>query len=179
MNAKEVEIVNPNAKILQFELRDDGTFPNNPKLPLILYRAALKLPKQGGAALIEELLESNRWDGTWRDGIFTYHHYHSVAHEVLAVYSGSAKVQFGGPNGVTQEFTMSDVVVIPAGVSHKNLGASDDFRVVGGYPEGQQPDMCYGKPGERPNADENIRRVPMPKTDPIFGRTGPLIERWK
>ncbi len=27
---------------------------------------------------------------------FEFHHYHSTAHEVLVVYSGSAKVQLGG-----------------------------------------------------------------------------------
>jgi uncharacterized protein YjlB len=172
------ELIDQKAKVLQFELADDGTFPNNSKLPLMLYQGVLRLPKAGAAALIEELLEGNQWEGAWRNGIFTYHHYHSVAHEVLAVYSGSAKVQFGGPNGITQNFALGDVVVIPAGVAHKNLGASDDFRVIGAYPPGQEPDMCCGKPGERPQADENIRRVPKPKSDPVFGPSGPLIERW-
>src|SRR4051794_8945965 len=176
--AKEVEIVKPDAKILQFQLRDDGTFPNNPKLPLIFYHGALQLPEHGGAALVEELLESHRWEGTWRNGIFSYQHYHSIAHEVLAVYSGSANVQFGGPKGITEKFAVGDVVVIPAGVAHKNLGASEDFRVIGAYPPGQEPDMCYGKPGERPQADEHIRRVPKPKSDPVFGPSGPLMERW-
>jgi uncharacterized protein YjlB len=171
-------LIDEKAKVLHFDLADDGTFPNNPKLPLILYQGVLRLPKEGGAALIEELLEANQWDGTWRNGIFTYQHYHSIAHEVLAVYSGSAKVQFGGPKGITQKFAVGDVVVIPAGVAHKNLGASEDFRVIGAYPPGQEPDMCHGKPGERPQADENIQRVPKPKSDPVFGRSGPLIERW-
>src|SRR4051812_33472836 len=140
------ELVDDTAKVLHFDLADDGTFPNNPKLPLILYQGVLRLPTQGGAAMIEELLEGNQWEGTWRNGIFSYHHYHSILHEVLAVYSGSAKVQFGGPNGITHTFAVGDVVAIPAGVAHKNLGASEDFRVIGSYPPGQEPDMCYGRP---------------------------------
>ena len=71
-----------------------------------------------------------------------------------------------------------DVIVIPAGVAHKNLGASADFRVVGAYPRGQHPDLCTGKPGERPQADRRIARVPLPEQDPVYGPGGPLIAHW-
>ena len=71
-----------------------------------------------------------------------------------------------------------DVIVIPAGVSHKNIDQSPDFRCVGAYPKGQSPDMQYGKPGERPLTDQNIRSVPFPKTDPVFGEHGTLLEIW-
>jgi uncharacterized protein YjlB len=117
--------------------------------------------------------------GTWRNGIYSYHHYHSTAHEVLGCYRGSAKVQFGGESGIVEELSAGDVVIIPAGVGHKNLGASADFAVVGAYPRGQDYDMNYGKPGERPRADENIARVPLPETDPIFGKDGPLLRHWR
>ena len=70
-------------------------------------------------------------------------------------------------------------MILPAGTAHKNLGASADFGVVGAYPEGQEMDMCYGKPGERPEADRNIEEVPKPKTDPVYGTAGPLLELWK
>ncbi len=39
--------------------------------------------------------------------------------------------------------------------------------------------MNYGKSGERPRVDENIARVALPATDPIFGKTGPLLEHWR
>lgn len=39
-------------------------------------------------------------------------------------------------------------------------------------------DMNYGKPGERPRTDENIARVALPAFDPIFGKSGPLIDHW-
>ena len=71
-----------------------------------------------------------------------------------------------------------DTIVIPAGVAHKNLRASRDFLVVGAYPPGQSWDMNYGEAGERPDADQNIMRVPRPKKDPVFGRRGPLIDHW-
>ena len=77
------------------------------------------------------------------------------------------------------EVKAGDVVVIPAGVSHKNLGASRDFGVVGAYPKGQNWDMHYGKPGERPAADERIAQVAMPTSDPVFGADGPMEAHWQ
>jgi uncharacterized protein YjlB len=165
--------------IVAHRLKDDGMIPNNQKLPLLTYKAAVELPEAEPAEAIEHLLEKNNWGGSWRNGIYTYHHFHSTAHEVLIVYAGTAKVQLGGERGVIEVLRAGDVLVIPAGVGHKNLGASQDFAIVGAYPQGQQWDMCYGKPGERPEADRNIARVPLPKADPIYGAEGPLIQHWK
>ncbi len=158
--------------------KDAVTIPNS-RLPVLLYQGALNLPKDDPAAAIEALLRANQWGNDWRNGIFTYHHYHSTAHEVLFVYSGSAKVQLGGEDGLTETINTGDVIIIPAGVGHKNLGASSDFHVVGAYPPQQNVDMNYGKSGERPRTDENIARLALPLTDPVFGKTGPLLEHWR
>src|SRR5205814_7090645 len=100
-------------------LPPDGVIPNS-RFPLLIYRKALSLTQSDPAALFEEVFERNGWSGTWRDGIYPYHHYHSVTHEVLGVFSGSATVQFGGESGVIEKLIAGDVVVIPAGVAHKN-----------------------------------------------------------
>ncbi len=71
------------------------------------------------------------------------------------------------------------MVVIPAGVAHRNLGETRGFGVVGAYPEGQRWDMNTGRPGERPAADERIARVPLPASDPVFGVNGPLMALWR
>lgn len=134
-------------------LADDGTFPNNDRLPLLAYRGALSLAGQEPAVLIEALIHANGWGDSWRNGVYGYHHYHSTAHEVLGVYGGTAEIQLGGEGGVVVSIAFGDVVIVPAGVAHKNLGASRDFRVVGAYPNGQRPDMNYGRAGERPRAD--------------------------
>jgi len=165
--------------IVAHQLRDDGAIPNNPELPLLIYKGALKLPEQRAAEAIENLLERNNWGESWRNGVYPYHHFHSTAHEVLLVFSGSAKVQFGGERGITEMLRAGDVVIIPAGVGHKNLASSQDFGVVGAYPEGQKWDMCYGKSRERPQADRNIARVEMPQADPVYGAKGPLMQRWR
>jgi uncharacterized protein YjlB len=159
-------------------LKDDGVIPNNDKLPLLVYQAALKLPDDDPGAICEAIFAANRWGGFWRNGIYPYHHYHSTAHEVLGICRGKARVQFGGEKGVILSVNRGDVVVIPAGVAHKNLAASPDLLVVGAYPPGQRWDLCYGKAGERPQALQNIVGVALPPTDPVYGTQGPLIDHW-
>ena len=157
---------------------DDGNFPNNDKLPLILIQQAFDPQAQHLVGTVEETFHVNAWGKSWRNGIYSFHHYHSTAHEVLGIYAGRVKVQFGGPDGQTVTARIGDVIIIPAGVSHKNLDQSQDFLCVGAYPEGQSPDMQYGKSGERPQTDRNISYVPRPQSDPVFGRNGPLMEIW-
>lgn len=69
--------------------------------------------------------------------------------------------------------------MIPVGVGHCNAGSSSDFTVVGAYPRGQESyDLRTGEEGERPEVLENIRDVPFPEADPLFGQGGPLLEYW-
>jgi uncharacterized protein YjlB len=175
-------------QVAHYLLHDDDTYPDNTeagaKLPLLVYQGALALSEEDPASVIEALLEAHQWGGAWRNGIYSFHHYHSTAHEVLGVYRGTAKVQLGGEEGVVLSVKPGDVVIIPAGVAHKNLGASADFRVVGAYPLGQRPDMqrgyrsSSGKSGERSPLYQAIASVPLPKADPIYGVHGPLMEYW-
>lgn len=164
--------------VKHFFLKDDGTFPNNGKLPVLLYKSAWKLPLFK-ATFIKTELRRHLWENSWKAGIYDYHHYHSVAHEVLCAYRGETKVLLGGENGVIVNFESGDVLIIPAGVAHKNLEPDNLFKCVGAYPKGQNYDMNYGKPSERPAADQHIKNVPLPEMDPVFGKYGPLIEYWK
>lgn len=171
-------MINQYLEIFSEVLSDDGTFPNNEKLALLFYKNAIIIPSSNPAESVEQVFRDNGWGGTWRNGIYPYHHYHSTAHEVLGIYGGTVTVQFGGPDGITFAGQSGDVLIIPAGVAHKNLGASRDFRCIGAYPPGQEWDMNYGKPNERPKADENIAKVPLPETDPVFGIDGHLVKSW-
>ena len=157
---------------------DDGVIPNNPALPLLVYPGALHLSCDDPAATCEGVFDANGWGGSWRDGIYPFPHYHSAAHEVLGICRGEARVRFGGNAGMVLTVRAGDVVVIPAGVGHQNLGASPDLLVVGAYPRGQRFDLCRGLPEERPQVLENIERVPPPAADPVYGAAGPLIEHW-
>ena len=157
---------------------DDGRIPNNPELPLLVFPGALAGADDPNARF-RALLEENGWGGAWRGEVFPDHHYHSTSHEVLGVVSGGARLTFGGRAGVTLEVDAGDVVVIPAGVGHKNEGSGAGFSVIGAYPRGQESfDLRTGEPGERPEVLENIRNVPLPERDPVFGEEGPLIHHW-
>lgn len=161
----------------EITIADDGTFPGN-RLPALLYKNVLNIPFLFPAMHVKHLFEKNDWSNSWDAGIFTYRHYHSVTHEVLGIYSGKATVQLGDDNGPKILLEKGDVLVIPAGVAHKNLDEENDVGVIGAYPDGRDYDMNYGKPGERPQADENIAQVPIPFTDPLQGKNGELTKRW-
>ena len=154
---------------------DDGVFPNS-RLPVLIYRGALRTPD---AAAFERMFEANGWSSSWRNGLYSVHHYHSTAHEVLGLYGGRVNARLGGERGRSVTLVAGDVIVIPAGVAHKNDGASADFHVVGAYPLGTSPDMQYGKPGERPGTDRNIARVGLPAGDPVRGAGGAIALLWK
>ena len=157
---------------------DDGHVPNNPYLPLIVYRAVLKTGPRAAAAC-EALFAGNDWSAAWVDGIYAHHHYHSTAHEVLGIVAGSVRVRLGGEGGKTVELRSGDVVVIPAGVAHKSEGASPDLVVVGAYPGGGSPDIRKPSAQERERARRNITEVALPAYDPVYGKSGPLLERWR
>jgi len=159
-------------------LEDDGVFPNNSKLPLIIYKGALSLLPGDDASVIVNVFKQNDWTNSWINGIFDYHLYHSTTHEVLGVFTGTADVQLGGPHGVCIELSRGDVLIIPAGVARKCTFCSEDLSVVGAYPEGKNYDMNYGIEGERPRTDENITGVDLPGKDPIYGEDGPLKQNW-
>lgn len=156
---------------------DDGQIPNS-RYPLLLYRNVFSARGTAGASWLEQRFSTNNWTNSWRNGVFSYLHYHSISHEVLGVYSGSAKLQLGGKQGKTVSVQAGDIIVIPAGVGHQNLGSSADFGVVGAYPDGRTFDVLRGQPGERPKADQTIAALPLPATDPLLGKSAGLIHIW-
>lgn len=170
-------------EILTFTFTDAGAIPNNPHLPVLIYKRAGAAigahDPEGLARWFEQTWPKHRWRAAWRWGVYDFPHYHSTAHEVLGVYRGQASLRLGDKTGATLVVQAGDMIVLPAGTAHQNLGASVDFHVVGGYPEGQDADLLRGEPGERPGADERIARVPRPQGDPLSGAAGPLRQHWK
>ncbi|MBV9786483.1 MAG: cupin [Acidisphaera sp.] len=150
-----------------YRFQNDGGIPNSP-LPLLLHRAAL--PADAGA--MERRFAANGWTGAWRNGIYPFHHFHSIAHEVLGIARGSVRAALGGPGGAVLELREGDVVVIPAGVGHRNLGDSGDLLVVGAYPGGAEWDLRRGDPAEHAEMVRNIAAVPLPAADPLTGCGG-------
>lgn len=163
---------------IAYQLDSNGQIPNNPNLPLLVWQQVFG-PEEDLKQQFESAFRKNKWGGSWVNGVFNYHHYHSTAHEVLGVISGTATIIFGGPGGKEVEVKASDMVVLPAGTGHCRKAASSDFSVIGAYPEGQEDyDTCTEK--DDPAAKkQNIIKVPLPKADPVAGEAGPLTAHWK
>lgn len=159
---------------------DKGDVPNNPRLPLILYRGAIAAGTRDMPRAFETLFAAHRWGGLWRNGIYPFHHYHSTAHEVLGIGAGSVTVELGGEDGLTCELMAGDAVLIPAGTGHKRLSPSGDLLVVGGYPLDQSADLI--KAMDRSVDAEAVRRriqaVVLPAEDPVEGSSGPMFQAW-
>jgi uncharacterized protein YjlB len=156
--------------------KDDGKIPNS-KLPLLLYRNAFSESNSEGATWLENRFAENNWTNSWRNGVYPFHHYHSTSHEVLGIYSGTALLHLGGEQGQKIEVKAGDIIIIPAGVGHKNLD-SNNLGVVGAYPDGRSWDLNRGLEGERPQTDKNIAALPVPLTDPLQGKGAGLTKIW-
>jgi uncharacterized protein YjlB len=157
-----------------FSFGGDGSIPNS-RLPVLVYRG-LDLAQDPAAA--ERRFAANDWRGAWLNGIYPFHHFHSTAHEVLAICAGHARVTLGGTDGETVEVGRGDVLVLPAGTGHRNEGSSADLLVVGAYPGGMSWDLRRGDSAEYDEVRANISAVPLPDTDPVEGRDGPLLGLW-
>lgn len=165
-------------RVFSHHFKDDGSIPNN-KLPLLLYPGVIMFEENDSVTVCKSLFSNNQWNDSWTNGIYSFHHFHSNAHEVLGVCDGTATVQFGGKKGIISSISRGDVVVIPAGVGHKNLRSSPNLLVVGAYPPNQRNwDLCKGNSNEYQQALQNIPRVSLPTTDPVYGKDGPLTQRW-
>lgn len=160
-----------------YVFRSNGIVPNNP-LPLIVRRGAIPPSSDDPAKAFETTFAKNGWTNSWRNGIFPYHHYHPNTHEVLGVFSGSASIRFGGEDGEVVAVTRGDVIVIPAGVAHALINASDDFAVVGAYPDGRDYETIRDDPNALASSQQRIADVPLPDMDPVDGADGPLVKLW-
>ncbi|KAK5137771.1 hypothetical protein LTR08_007343 [Meristemomyces frigidus] len=111
--------------------------PSSP-YPLLHYPAILSRNTACNPAAVHDLFSSNGWDTQWiyRYGPTQRSHYHSQAHECMAVLTGRATIRFGVADtsddlersthgdgheqgGVEVQANAGDVFLIPAGVSHK------------------------------------------------------------
>jgi uncharacterized protein YjlB len=61
--------------VAAYPLKDDGVFPNNENLALLVYQGALALHEHDPASLFEALFEANQWGNSWRNGVYGYHYW--------------------------------------------------------------------------------------------------------
>jgi uncharacterized protein YjlB len=140
--------------------------PNHPRFPVLLYRGVgVDDPRARFAA--------HGWGGTWVSTVFDFHHFHSTSHEALAVLSGSATIELGGPQGEAFEVSAGDVLVLPAGTGHRRVRDDGGFRVMGAYPRGQEDYDLLREADEA--ALRRIAALGPPADDPVGGEG---IQRW-
>ncbi|WP_439881769.1 cupin domain-containing protein [Pontibacter sp. MBLB2868] len=163
--------------VTPIRLQPHGNIPNNKRLPVLLYKEVFS-DKSNLENQFKSSFKQNDWGGSWVNGVFNYHHYHSRSHEVLGVASGEAELALGGPGGEVVKVQAGDMLVLPAGTGHCRKSASQDFSVVGAYPAGQENyDICT-ETDRMIDKQKNIERVPLPAADPVFGSGGPLMQHW-
>src|SRR5215475_1016932 len=96
-----------------FMFADDGETPNNPRLPMVVYSGAVDVAAHADPAVpFEALFAQHGWSDGWRNGIFSFLHFHTTAHEALGIARGEARVQFGGAKGLVLTVRAGDVVVL-------------------------------------------------------------------
>ena len=172
-----MSVVSNDIEPLTFVFADDGLVPNNP-MPFLIYKSAIDVANAHPEKTIEGLFGANGWGEMWRNGVYDYLHYHATVHEALGVARGHARVRFGGDQGKAFEIAAGDVAILPAGTGHQCLSASPDLMVIGTYPKEGTYDLCRGSKGEHAKALETIPRVPLPDSDLVFGKQGPLVRLW-
>ena len=143
--------------------------PNHPSFAVLIYREVSAVA--AGADSCRELFAEHDWVGSWVDGVFDFHHFHSTSHEVLGVVAGEAALELGGPQGRSFDVSAGDVLVLPAGTGHRRASARAGFTVVGAYPRGQEDyDLLRGEdPEEVAAARERIAALGAPPSDPVGG----------
>lgn len=163
-----------------FYFEESENIPNHPSLPVVVYRKAVNPNTAVPAEVFEARYRENGWGGSWRWGVYAFHHYHSNAHEVLGIASGGADLTLGGPGGKTLGVRAGDVVILPAGTGHKNEGSTRDFMVIGAYPAGQEnKDLIRNNETLEDSIRQHIRETALPGRDPVYGPDGPLLKAWQ
>lgn len=165
---------------LTFYFKDDGAVRNN-RLPMLVYKGAVDVAQSANPEReIEALFAENGWGySQWRNGIYPFVHYHSMIHEVLGIARGHARVRFGGNQGEVLALGPGDVAVLPAGTGHQRLSNDAGLVVIGAYPPQGTYNLCRVAKAEHDAAVQTIPQVPVPSSDPVLGRHGPLPVLWK
>jgi uncharacterized protein YjlB len=168
----------PGMIIQKYLLKEDEFMPNNPDLPVLVFRA-VAADRPDTAGFFEQTFYKNGWAGIWRDGIYDYNHFHSNAHEVLGIAEGHVSLRLGGDSGILIHLMKGDCVVLPAGTGHKRVDATKDLLVVGAYPMGQENYDIRRSWQNSLGIREDIRHVAIPPLSPLDGVAGEADDFWQ
>jgi uncharacterized protein YjlB len=162
--------------VTAFWFDERGFVPNNPRLPALFYAKAFAIDADDLAGAMESRFSANGWPSQWRDGIYDFHHFHSLGHEVLGIARGHAQLALGGEGGAEIDVSKGDVLLLPAGTGHCRLNGSADLIVVGAYPPGQSGDIQ--REPVIPELRQRMVQLSFPPSDSVAGADGPLLRLW-
>ena len=151
--------------------------PNHPHFPVVVYRRVEAVHR--GAAAVRALFARHGWGGSWVDGVFDFHHFHSTSHEVLAVVEGTATLELGGPQG--EAFERRGRRRAGPARGHRSPPRDGPGRVprrrrLPGRAGGLRP-AARRRPAEVAAARERIAALPAPPEDPVGGDGVPAWHR--
>ncbi|POS76760.1 hypothetical protein DHEL01_v204850 [Diaporthe helianthi] len=153
------------AEVRKYHLPPTPKVPNSP-FPLLHYRHFFPSPASRAPQAVHDVFAANGWHVQWifRYGQAQQSHYHSAAHECMAVLSGEATIRFGvaddehaggsSSKGIEIHARAGDVFVLPAGLSHKTfnpdpsdstfklLTPGDGHHALGAGGEATGPDLA-------------------------------------
>ena len=162
------------AELLFF--RENKVAPNS-HLPALFYKKAFEENNESLEDQMYSIFNNNKWNGTRKGRIRTGRYYHTASHEVIGITKQAIFIELGGFNGSRHILEKGDVLILPAGVSIRLIkGAGHDVRR--GFSAEPTENMQYAKASYREKAKEAIACIPIPKTDPIYGRSGGLVDIW-
>lgn len=126
-------------EVKTYHLPPTPLIPNSPQ-PLLHYPNLLNTADAISAPHVHDTFAANGWRTQWifRYGATQRSHYHSAAHECMAVLSGSATIRFGVADtlddlaanthgdarergGLELQANKGDVFILPAGTAHKTF----------------------------------------------------------
>ncbi|WP_122094831.1 cupin [Rahnella sp. Larv3_ips] len=157
--------------------KPSGGVPNN-RLPVMIYHRVIPPNVADNADYLEHLFRSNGWPPQWRYPVYTFTHFYSNTHEALGVFAGSATLQLGGEKGKLIEVKTGDVLLLPAGIGHKQISADEDFMLVGAYPPQVKADLCHDEPSQLAARTKAVSAVPLPASDPVTGHSEGSMITW-
>lgn len=190
MPSSNVSIITPldSLSVTRRQIPSHGkTIPNTSIQghPLTIYHSAFVLNDEhrlqiDPSSIERHLISTGVVLPQWRYTMYPTSHFHSTTHEVLCVFSGRARLCFGGETNTERYEPIvkaGDVIIVPAGVSHRLLEDLDgDFQMVGSYPVGSKSwDMCYGEESDISKIG-GIEGIKWFHKDPVYGNNGPATE---
>jgi uncharacterized protein YjlB len=128
-SARDLDAALRPRKAKAFLFKDDGIIPNNPNLPLVLYRSPSGLRANSTRRVCSKSFSSATAGAIAGGMAFT------ITRIIItcAAVRAETRVRLGGAKGRGLKLNAGDVVILPAGTGHERPGSAD-LLVIGAYP---------------------------------------------